>query len=67
MKKFSAQVGFERAISDLEDRHAKHPAITDGKMKARSQSSQLDLPDTMHRYMDNVMTLAERDCIKLMR
>ena len=49
---FSARVGLEPAISDKECKHARHPAIGDGKSIACSQSSQFDLSDTMHGYMD---------------
>jgi hypothetical protein len=54
-------VGLEPAIPDKEGRHAKHPAIRDGKSIARPQSSQFDLSDTMHGYVAQCLTLAERD------
>jgi hypothetical protein len=51
---FWAGVGLKPAISVKEGRHAKHPAIGNGKSIACPQSSQFDLSDTMHGYMDTM-------------
>jgi hypothetical protein len=62
---FSARVGLEPATPDKEGKRAKRITIRDGNSIARSQSSQLDLSDTMHGYMTGqwtlCLTLAERD------
>ena len=51
---FSTREGLEPEISDKECKHARHPAIGDGKSIACPQSSQFDLSDTMHGYMDTM-------------